>query len=188
MLKHQDVLLRKSSQEQSIQIYLFFTQYMLMCKRRVIAFGNANKERYWCAAFWIMKPLPPWRWTNIVITKKGCRAFGRNQFSTSATLILICHKRDHSTKTWYKLRKLLLLFRVRRDICILVLLLKLDNWVFFSELNSIESTESIEFVEDYFFSFSNLLKLIFYRIYRICRRLYFSHFHFKSRNSFLQIL
>ena len=58
----------------------------------------------------------------------------------------------------------------------------------FSELNSIESKESIEFVEDYFqnISFSKLLKLVFYRIFRICRRLFLVIFIFKTtKNSFL---
>ena len=38
----------------------------------------------------------------------------------------------------------------------------------FSELNSIESTESIEFVEDHFYrySFSKQLKIVCYKLYR----------------------
>ena len=49
----------------------------------------------------------------------------------------------------------------------------------------------IEFVENYFLSFSFLkvLKLVFYRLYRFCRRLFLVLLIFETtKNSFLQIL
>ena len=51
-----------------------------------------------------------------------------------------------------------------------------------SELNSLESTESIEFVEDFefLFLFSKILKIIFYNIYKLCTRLFLVIFILKT--------
>ena len=62
----------------------------------------------------------------------------------------------------------------------------------FSELNSIESAETVEFAENYFYLFWKwklLKKIVFYKFYRFCRMLNLITLKMKiTKNSFLQIL